>query len=72
MSFSPSHSPLALVPGSFLGYSTPCANGMEHSGMSGEPGEAESTHGGWDEGVHRHMSDNGRGFGGWGHGLGVS
>lgn len=49
-----------------------CANGVGHSGMSREPGEAGSAQSGWDgeEGVHADTSDErmGEGLvgGGWG------
>lgn len=65
--------PIALAPGSFRGYPTPCANGVGDSGMSGEPGEAGFAHGGWDGGgVHTDISEDGRGLGGWGQGLEIS
>lgn len=66
----------AVVPGSFRGGPTSCANSVGHSGMSQEPGDAGSAHRGWDgeEGVHADRSDerHGKGLGGWRQGLGVS
>lgn len=61
--FSPSHPPtpnFSLGPWFLLGRGpTPCANGVGHSGMSREPGEAGSAHSGWngEEGVHMDTSD---------------
>lgn len=60
----------SLGPGSFRGGPTSCANGVGHSGMSREPGEAGPAHRGWDgeEGVHTDIRRGGReGLGGsWG------
>jgi len=75
LSVSPPPLTPAVVPGSFRGGPTPCANCVGHSGMSREPGEAGCAHRGWDgeEGVHADRSDkrDGAGLSGWGQVLGV-
>lgn len=68
LSISPPAPAWVLVP--FGGGPTSCANGVGHSGMSREPGEAGPAHRGWDgeEGVHTDIRRGGReGLGGsWG------
>jgi hypothetical protein len=54
----------SLVPDSFRGVPHSCANGVGHSGMSGNQGGWIFPLGGWDGGLHTDVSDNRRGIGG--------